>query len=73
MKTVEEHNQEVTKRTMEWLKVAYKTGVRCPTCYEKDNTEVEMLKDDPYQLMMSNPPQRTIYCPTCGFRTHILA
>ena len=66
MKTLEEYNEEYTKRREEAERRKFFTGIECPHC-----KDIEMKYDSPDTFLMSNPPQQTIFCPQCNYKTNI--
>jgi uncharacterized Zn finger protein (UPF0148 family) len=42
-------------------------GMFCPQC------GTEMRAGDSRLLIMTNPPQREVYCPQCGYTASVLA
>ena len=42
-------------------------GIACPTCCN------ELLDSEPTMTLASNPPQKSIHCPSCGYRGHRIA
>lgn len=42
-------------------------GIECPTCSK------ELWDSDPTMVLTSNPPQKNIHCPACGYRGYRLA
>lgn len=61
MKTVEEHNKDRFK-TIERVG----TGVQCPACGD------ELIETNPGVLLMSNPAQKSVHCPTCKYKNTIV-
>jgi DNA-directed RNA polymerase subunit RPC12/RpoP len=43
------------------------TGIQCPQCGD------ELLETNPGTLLMSNPPQKNVHCPTCKYKSYIIA
>ena len=65
MKTIEEHNKERINSFRVLEKVG--TGIQCPQCGD------ELLETNPGTLLMSNPPQKIVHCPTCKYKSYIIA
>jgi len=65
MKTIEEHNKE---RSEMYIKsINERTGIQCPHCGD------EMKYENSSVLLLSNPPQKKVYCSTCNYQTTIIA
>ena len=59
MKTLEEHNEEVSERQLA-LRTDESTGYACDDC------GAEMMYRNPKRMNMSNPPSYWADCPACG-------
>ena len=68
LKTLEEHQAErwkaydVAKKTQ-----PHPNGIACPTC------GAELWDSSPMVILTSNPVQKNIHCPACGFIGYALA
>ena len=66
METLAEHND--AKRKAYWTKVLpTPNGIECPVCQE------ELRDSFPRSVLTSNPPQRSVHCPDCGYAGYRLA
>lgn len=45
----------------------YRNRIQCPQCGG------ELWDSNPMMILISNPPERSIYCPNCGYRSYRLA
>lgn len=43
----------------------FNTNIECPDCQD------ELLYHNPCIVLTCYPPKEAIYCPSCGFKTHI--
>ena len=55
MKTIDEHNKQIYKE----LQAEHGADVLCNDC------KVEMFYPQPYVLLTSIPPKKTVECPEC--------
>lgn len=60
MTKLEDFNRERRKAYSESRK-PHPNGLQCPEC------SAELWDSDPMMTLTSNPPQKNIYCPQCGF------
>lgn len=67
MKTLEEHNRERLEAIKEAKKKENLSGILCPKC-----KKAEMIFPRPYEMLASNPPQKTIECPECGHHGYMI-
>lgn len=65
MKSLAEHNAEMRKR--EKASKFLKAGVSCDGC----GSEMEFLEPEPF-VLLSWPPERRVYCPSCNMRGFFL-
>lgn len=68
LRTLEEHRAERWKaheEAMEAMK-PHPNGLACPECGE------ELWDSNPTIVLTSNPPQKNIHCPACGWRGYAL-
>lgn len=65
LKTIEEYNKE--KQKFYDFMNNNRTGIACPQCGD------EMLETNPGVILTSNPPQKNVHCPTCKYKSYILA
>jgi len=63
MKTLEQHNSERMEnyKFIERKRLPHPNGVECPKCGS------ELWDSDPTAILASNPPQKNIHCPACGY------
>ena len=66
MKTLDEYNEEYKRRHEENERRKYMTDIACPYC-----ETVEMKYDSPNMVLLSSPPQKTIFCPSCNYKTNL--
>lgn len=66
MKTLEQYNEDYKKRWEDNERRKYMTNIACPNC-----KTVEMKYLDPNVQLCSYPPQQTIFCPECNYKTNI--
>lgn len=64
MKTLEEHEDEMRKMKEIYVKNRNGTDIKCPNCGDE-------LKYVDNVLLLSNPPQKRVYCYNCGYSTTI--
>lgn len=69
MKTLEEFQAERREhyRAKRKAEEPHPNGIECPECQK------ELWDSDPCVSLMSNPPQKNIHCPECGYRGYRLA
>lgn len=63
LKTLEQHNAERSKvyRDFQAAQKTHPNGIACPKCNK------ELWDSCPTVTLSSNPPQKNIHCPACGF------
>lgn len=63
MKTMEEHNAERLEahRNRMAERQPHPNGIECPKC------KAELWDSAPMCLLTSNPPQKNVHCPACGY------
>ena len=63
MKTLDEFNEERRQahRRTEMLGQPHANGIACPACGK------ELWDTNPCLTLTSNPPQKNIHCPNCGY------
>ena len=66
MKTLEEHQNERLEACRR--EGSLQSGVKCPKC-----PDGEFYYIDVGVLLLSNPPQRSVRCRSCDYRTNIYA
>lgn len=66
MKTLNEYNEEYKKLWENRERMKYMTGIACPNC-----KTVEMKYLSPNIVLASSPPQKTIFCSECNYKTNI--
>lgn len=66
MKTLDEHNQDKILANKEARKRKHLSGIACPKC------KTEMIFPRPYEMLLSDPPQKTIECPECGYNGYMI-
>lgn len=69
MKTLEQHNAErrrVHDSSLDFM-VPRKNGIACSECGE------ELYDSHPNLTLTSNPPQKNVHCPKCGFSGYRIA
>ena len=65
MKSLDQHNQE----RREWrdklsnLNEPHPNGIACP----KEGCDGELWDSNPSMVLTSNPPQKNVHCPACGY------
>ena len=66
LKTLGEHNDA---RRAFYARIAqpHGNGVACPMCGK------ELWDSDPKMMLTTNPPQKNVHCPACGYRGYRLA
>ena len=69
MKTLKEHNEERMGRfiTAQRNNEPNANGIGCPECDD------ELWDSNPMEILASNPPQKNVHCPKCGYRGYRLA
>lgn len=70
MKTLEQHNVERRKSFHELdysVRKPHPNGIECPKCGK------ELWDSDPMCVLTSNPPQKNVHCPACGYRGYCVA
>lgn len=66
MKTLEQYNKEFEERRATLERLKHFTDIACPHC-----KNVEMKYTNYNIVLLSNPPQKEIFCPECNYRTTI--
>lgn len=65
LKSLDQWNSEATvehwNRTNQFNNSIH-NGIECPTCKE------ELMDTDPNVTLTSNPPQKNVHCPKCGYK-----
>jgi ribosomal protein S27E len=64
MMTPDEYNQFKFKTQERFAR----SGVRCPHC----EPEQELVFDNPYQVILTSPPRKTVWCSKCNYRGTIV-
>ena len=69
MQTLDEFNEERRRgyEEIEELKKPHPNGIKCPECPD------ELWDSNPMLTLTSNPPQKNVHCPNCGYRGFRLA
>lgn len=69
MKTLAEHNAQAiaAQRKFEESTKTHPNGIACPECGK------ELWDSNPMEIFTSNPPQKHVNCPDCGFRGYRIA
>jgi predicted RNA-binding Zn-ribbon protein involved in translation (DUF1610 family) len=69
MKTLEQHNAERHEAFAELdaMNRPHANGIECPKC------GTELWDSDPMCVLTSNPPQKNVHCPSCGYRGYRVA
>lgn len=69
LKTLGEHNAARRKQAeaAERLRQPHANGIACPGCGK------ELWDSSPSMLLTSNPPQKNVHCPACGYSGYRLA
>ena len=69
MKTLKEHNAERSRffTLSQDMKKPHPNGISCPECGG------EMWDSNPMMMLTSNPPQKNVDCPSCGYRGYRIA
>jgi len=69
MKTLEQHNAERHQafRELDAMNMPHANGLECPKCCK------ELWDSDPMIVLTSNPPQKNVHCPSCGYRGYRVA
>ena len=74
LKTLEEHNQErrLAHRDIEIRGEPHPNGIACPECGKEllDTIPSEVLSSE---VLSSNPLQKNVRCPACGWWGYRLA
>jgi DNA-directed RNA polymerase subunit RPC12/RpoP len=66
MKTLQEHNADVIQQHKEEKEKSHLSGVACPEC----GIELEFI--NPWQMLMSYPPKKSVKCPKCGYNGYMI-
>ncbi|KKK89154.1 hypothetical protein LCGC14_2735970 [marine sediment metagenome] len=66
LKTLEDHDAE-TYELHKRINEPHANGIKCPEC------EGELWDSSPHIMLTSNPPQKNIHCPECGYTGFRLA
>jgi len=63
MKTLDEFNEEARKAHEEADKFnrPHANGIACPKC------DKELWDSNPMLTLTSDPPQKNVHCPSCGY------
>jgi len=63
MKSLNEHNVERYEqhRIIALSQEPHSNGIACPKC------ESELWDTNPMMTLTSNPPQKNVHCPDCGY------
>jgi len=63
MKTLDEFNESARKahERLDKLNQPHPNGIACPSC------GTELWDSNPMMTLTSNPPQKNIHCPACGY------
>lgn len=69
MKTLDEFNKSARKahELVDKLNQPHPNGIGCPSC------GTELWDSNPMLMLTSNPPQKNIHCPACGYRGYRIA
>lgn len=69
MKSLEEFNEEQRKRHEEAdeSNKPHPNGIACPKCGK------ELWDSNPSMTLTSNPPQKNVHCPACGYHGYRVA
>lgn len=69
MKTLDEFNESARKahELVDKLHQPRPNGIACPQC------GTELWDSNPMITLTSNPPQKNIHCPACGYRGYRIA
>lgn len=69
MKTLELHNDERYEvfRELDAMNKPHANGIECPECGK------ELRDSDPMCVLTSNPPQKNVHCPSCGYSGYRVA
>jgi len=69
MKTLEQHNAERYEafRELDAMSKPHANGIACPKCGK------ELWDSNPMCVLTSNPPQKNVHCPSCGYRGYRVA
>ncbi len=69
LKTLSDHNAGRWEDYAETenLSKPHPNGIKCPECKR------ELWDSDPMVTLTSDPPQKNIHCPACGYRGYRLA
>jgi len=64
MKTLDEFNEDARKahEALDRLDKPSPNGIACHSC------GTELLDSFPMLTLTSNPPQKNVHCPACGYR-----
>ena len=65
LKTLAEFNQEKMEE-YSTHKDTWRNGIKCPEC------ERELWDIEPHKTLATIPPQKNVYCPSCGYRGYRL-
>lgn len=71
LKTLAAHNAAITqaraKRKAKETPQGRLNGIECPLC------KAELMDTHPNVILASDPPQKQVHCPACGWTGHRLA
>jgi DNA-directed RNA polymerase subunit RPC12/RpoP len=68
MKTLEEFNEDQRKiHEYEFSQHPHPNGIQCPEC------DGELWDSSPEIRLLSNPAQKHVHCPSCGYRGRRIA
>ena len=69
MKTLAEHNEERRKQQehLDHMNEPHGNDIACPKCGK------ELWDSTPMMMLTSNPPQKNVHCPACGYRGYRIA
>ena len=69
MKTLEQHNADRVAifRERDAMNRPHANGIECLKCGK------ELWDSDPMCVLASNPPQKNVHCPACGYRGYRVA
>ena len=69
METLDEHNEKRWKAHTALMdeQKSHPNGIECPKCGK------ELWDSNPMITLTSNPPQKDVHCPACGYVGYRLA
>lgn len=69
MKTLDQHNKERMEAHSIYMELQkpHPNGIACPKCGK------ELWDSAPTITLTSNPPQKNVHCPACGYTGYRLA